>query len=137
MSELKLDAAELQALFRSMNGPMYREINRITTGVWNASRAMGNVPVDKGRLKESMSMEIRSEAAGIVGVVGTNVEYAVFVHNGTKKHKIRAKNARALEFRIGGDLTYRASVNHPGTKKNPWLIRALQMNGLKPRRSKG
>lgn len=130
-----LNEAQLQQLFRGVNGPVYQEINRITTGVWNASRGMGNVPVKNGRLKESMAKEIRIESSGVVGVVGSNLNYAVYVHEGTKPHKINAKNARALQFPIGGMMMYRQSVNHPGNKKNPWLIRALEMNGLKPRRT--
>lgn len=134
MSELRVDPAELQQLFRSRNGPVYQEINRLTNAVKRSAQAVGNVPVKGGRLKESMAMEIRTEGAGLVGVVGTNTSYAVYVHEGTRPHRIQARKAKTLQFKIGSQTFYRTAVNHPGTKGNPWLLRALEMNGLKARR---
>lgn len=49
-------------------------------------------------------------------------EYALFVHNGTKPHTIKAKNKKALKTPFG----YKKSVKHPGTKANPYLLNALK-----------
>lgn len=60
--------------------------------------------------------------------VGTfNVPYAVYVHEGTRRHKIRARNAKALAFppslvSMGRGLKIvRREVNHPGNKPNRFL----------------
>jgi hypothetical protein len=65
--------------------------------------------------------------------VGTfNVPYAVFVHEGTKRHKIRAKKARALAFppsvvSMGKGLKIvRREVNHPGNKPNQFLKKNIK-----------
>jgi hypothetical protein len=52
--------------------------------------------------------------------------YATFVHQGTKAHPIRARRAQMLRFPgRAGEIVYRKSVNHPGTKPRPWLREAL------------
>jgi HK97 gp10 family phage protein len=53
-------------------------------------------PVDTGRLRNSIHSEVLQDSGDIlVGVVGTDVEYAVFVEFGTVKMEPRAM------FRIG------------------------------------
>ena len=46
--------------------------------------AKGVCPVDDGQLRQSITHEV----IGNVGVVGTNVEYAPYVHQGTGIHAI-------------------------------------------------
>lgn len=54
--------------------------------------------------------------------------YAVFVHDGTKAHEIRPKNKKALKTPFGP----RKKVNHPGTKANPYLQKAVDNYDAKP-----
>lgn len=42
-------------------------------------------PVDTGRLRNSITHAIDSD--GKAAVIGTNVEYALYVHEGTSRHK--------------------------------------------------
>lgn len=49
--------------------------------------------------------------------------YAAFVHGGTKPHKIKAKNKKVLASK--GKI-FGKSVNHPGTKANPYLEIAME-----------
>lgn len=44
-------------------------------------QAIALVPVDKGRLKKSLTYEVDEQE--LIGYVGTNVEYAVYVEFGT------------------------------------------------------
>lgn len=81
MSTLRLDSAGLQALLSSPQGPVARDIQRRTNRVRNA--AIRRVPVDEGRLKNSITMEMGMSGGTVVGRVGTNVEYAIYVHEGT------------------------------------------------------
>lgn len=45
---------------------------------------------------------------------------ALFVIKGTRPHKIEAKRAGALHFFWNGSEVFAASVNHPGTRANPF-----------------
>lgn len=58
--------------------------------------------------------------------IGSNVEYAEWVHDGTRPHTIRPRRAKALRFVVGGRVVYAKVVDHPGTKPRPFLDRALR-----------
>jgi hypothetical protein len=58
--------------------------------------------------------------------VGSDVEYAQMVHDGTRPHVIRPRNAQVLRFRVGGQVVFARVVNHPGTRAQPFLDRALR-----------
>lgn len=56
-----------------------------------------NAPVDTGRLRASITPEIRSFGDTIQGVVGSNVTYAPYQELGTKWMKAKLYLRRALE----------------------------------------
>jgi hypothetical protein len=58
--------------------------------------------------------------------VGSDLEYAAMVNDGTKPHVIRPKNAKVLRFNVGGQVVFARVVNHPGTRARPFLDRALR-----------
>jgi hypothetical protein len=47
--------------------------------------------------------------------------YASFVHNGTPKHTITAKDGGVLRFQVNGRWVSKKSVEHPGTKASPFI----------------
>lgn len=47
------------------------------------NQAKQNCPVDQGLLRSSITSETESTAEEVVGRVGSNLEYAPYVHNGT------------------------------------------------------
>lgn len=47
-------------------------------------------------------------------------DYGKFVRGGTKPHIIRARLKKSLHFFVGNSEFFAASVNHPGTKPNPY-----------------
>lgn len=47
--------------------------------------------------------------------------HALFVHWGTKPHKIKPKKKKMLRFPVGGKFAFAREVNHPGYKGDPWL----------------
>lgn len=64
--------------------------------------------------------------AGTVKVRGQNrTAYAGFIEYGTRPHVIRARRAQYLRFMWRGKLTFRKSVNHPGTRPYKFLYRAV------------
>lgn len=88
--------------------------------------AKRNAPVDTSNLRGS----IQGIALGWIGnvlegVVGTNVEYAEFVEEGTDSHTITGD---PLHFKVGGEDVFATSVQHPGTDPNPFLEPAVENN---------
>jgi Bacteriophage HK97-gp10, putative tail-component len=103
------------------------------------AEAKRRCPVDTGRLRASITPDIRSPTEGFVG---TNVEYAAAVEYGSRPHEIRPRNGKALKFSVGGtkggyvstktgkkrwqkgkegNAVFAKKVNHPGTKAQPFL----------------
>lgn len=51
--------------------------------------------------------------------------HAVFVHWGTRPHKIRPRHKKALRWPSGGaGFVFARGANHPGYRGDPWLTRA-------------
>jgi hypothetical protein len=81
MASLVLNQAALKELMAGPSGPVYQAVNRRTNTVLRDARS--RCPVDQGTLKNSLAMEIRQQGANVVGRVGTNQKYALYVHEGT------------------------------------------------------
>lgn len=84
-------------------------------------------PVRTGRLRSS----IRAEPPRIFSLrgvckVGSDLEYAGFVNDGTAPHDIRPRSKQVLKFTVGGRTVFAKVVHHPGTRANPFLDRALR-----------
>lgn len=88
------------------------------------AQGSGGPNVGAGGLKKSHFMdEALDVELGWRFRIGANKSYAYFVHQGTSPHPIAAVNASALHFfwPKGGGYVFFASVNHPGTRPQPWL----------------
>ena len=122
MARIRLDRA---ALSRTFSATSRREGDAAARQV--VARAKVLAPVDTGRLRASIRVERRS----IFGLrqrwtVGSDVEYAPMVNDGTRPHIIRPKRAQVLRFKVGGRTVFAKVVHHPGTRARPFLDRALQ-----------
>lgn len=143
MASVVIDPAALRELLYSPQGPVYRDIQIQTSKVKN--RALALCPVNGGRLRASITDQIIMEPTGPVGRVGTNVEYALFVHEGTgiygpkgTPYTIVPRAKRALAFvwkgaptapnGRGGRHVYRR-VTVQGTRPKPFLRNALDAIG--------
>ena len=91
--------------------------------VLNRSRIL--TPVDTGRLRSSERLSFNLSGANPSFKVSTNVQYAEYVHDGTRPHVIRPRRKQALKFRVGGMTVFAKVVNHPGTRARPFFERAL------------
>ena len=91
-------------------------------------RAKQNAPVDTGRLRASITPEIRAEGEAVLGVVGSNVKYAPFMELGTRPH---FPPPAALvpwvhrKFGLSGGAAYRVAF---------LVARKISERGLAPRR---
>jgi hypothetical protein len=122
MARVRLDRPQLT---RVIQGESRRTLRQRAPQVLNRAKILA--PVDTGRLRSSGKIRY----SGFFGfrpkaTVVFDVDYAEAVHNGTRPHTIRPRNAQALRFVIGGRVVYAKVVHHPGTKPNPFLERAVR-----------
>jgi len=83
-----------------------------------------------GRMEQNIAMrangltgEVYVENDGMETEAGVN--YAVFVHFGTRPHDIRPKNKKALRWVGHGDVfRFAKSVRHPGYRGDPFMYDA-------------
>jgi len=103
-----------------------KAINRIITKIENDAKR--NAPVNKqsggGNLRQSIRSIMLGPARGKVEV-GAN--YGIYVHEGTRPHIIRVRQKKVLANKREGRI-FGKVVHHPGTKKNPFLQKAVDEN---------
>lgn len=119
---MRLDRA---ALNRTLTGARREKGDPIARRVVNRAKVLA--PVDTGRLRASIRMESRRTFTfKTVWTIGSDVEYAPYVNDGTRPHVIRPRTKKALRFKVGNQIVFATVVNHPGTRPNPFLDRALR-----------
>jgi hypothetical protein len=75
------------------------------------------------------------QGSKLIGGVENTADYAMFVHDGTKRHPIVARRAKVLHWISPGRPPWAAgpvfvpAVIHPGTKPRPFLFMAWQEVG--------
>lgn len=119
MAEIVWNTGALSTLLRGPSGGVARDLGRRAIRV--ESRAKALCPVDTGRLRSSITWKLGSDFVGLYALVGTNVEYAVYVHEGTRPHDI---TGNPWLFWKGADHPVHV-VHHPGTKPHRFLVDAL------------
>jgi hypothetical protein len=119
MSDLVWNDAELRRILSSPAGAVAVDLARRAIRV--ESRAKQLCPVDTGRLRSSITWRIIYSGGALDALVGTNVEYAIFVHEGTRPHVIRGN---PWLYWPGAAHPVR-QVNHPGTRAHRFLVDAL------------
>ena len=82
-----------------------------------------NKPQGTGALFDSLFLR-QIPGGRIVGHDLARAPHAVFVHWGTRPHKIRPKTKKLLRWATNGQWRSAREVNHPGYKGDPWMIRA-------------
>lgn len=86
-------------------------------------------PVDTGDLRTATTVKVTSTTpTSITAEALIDVDYGVFVVQGTRPHIITPKRAQALRFywpKMGG-VVYFKSVQHPGTAANGFFTRVVQ-----------
>jgi hypothetical protein len=110
------------------------DLMRRGTNVQQGARAL----VGKRTRKLEMSIVKRLDHRdGVpVVIVGTDVSYAVLVHEGTPPHVITPRNRQVLRFPAPGasasspGVVFAKVVHHPGTTGQRFLVRALPLAAL-------
>lgn len=125
--------AALQAILLSPQGGVAKDLLRRGRKVANKAKRNLNEDfprrVDTGLLRSSVQAELVSLGGKVAVRVGTNVEYARFVHDGTGIYgpmgtPILPKNGKYLAWRNkAGKMVYAKKVL--GMKPNPFLKNAM------------
>ena len=103
-----------------------KAINRIIVKVEGDAKRLA--PVNKRSGGGTLRQSIRSGMTGIAsGRVEVGAKYGVFVHEGTRPHIIRIRFKRVLADKRSGQI-FGTVVNHPGTRANPFLQKAVDNN---------
>lgn len=82
---LKETNAQMERIARDLGGERFLDAMRDAT-IWVQTDAKRYVPVDTGRLRASITPEVRAEGQTVWGVVGSNVHYAPYLETGTRPH---------------------------------------------------
>lgn len=128
-----LNAQQVAAAVMGQNGPLLKKLLAIGFKIEAQAKALTNnqmVGVVTGRLSGSITT-VLSEIDGVPAVlVGTPVEYALFVHEGTRPHwPPRDPIARWLALRGGNPkdaFRVQRAIARRGTKPRPFLTQAMR-----------
>lgn len=117
------DRAGQTEVLHSPNGLVGQHMTKLG----NLTQRIARQKVGKktGKLAKSIKPQLTSASTGLVMRVGSDNKIALLHHEGTRRHRIVARNARALAFVWHGRLVFFRSVNHPGTRANPYLVVAM------------
>jgi hypothetical protein len=138
---VSLNQAGLNAALRGPNGASYQAVLRKGNRVLSAART--RCPVDEGRLRASLALEM-VEVAGVPAArIGSNLPYLKYVHDGTGIYgphgtRIVPVSAKALRwpvknnsgtgnrrYRGGSTIQYRFARSVKGVRGRPFLREAL------------
>src|SRR5262245_30728042 len=108
----EVDPAGLRALVDSPNGPVWRML--LLVGVRIRNGAVDRCNVDTGRLRSSITGPVPASGANPTVRVGTDVDYAVYVHEGTNPHFIFPVHKRYLSWVTPAGRVFARAVAHPG-----------------------
>jgi len=137
----RLNTSQLHELLNSSKGPVAKNLVKRAVRVESAAkRRISSNPkrVDTGRLRSSITWEIRIYGNMPIARIGTNVKYAKFVHDGTGifgpySTVIRPKHAKAMKWKSkqygakkGKYKGYAFAKYTIGMKPNPFLTDALK-----------
>lgn len=107
--------------------PMMDGMRKATLLVMNDAKRLA--PADTGRLRSSITPEIRAQGDQVIGVVGTNVLYAPYQETGTKPFwpPVSALSTWARRHGISAFVVARA-IARKGIKAKRYMQRAFQKN---------
>jgi len=88
--------------------------------------AKESCPVDDGQLRQSITHDVQRETDGIAGFVGSNVEYAPYVHEGTGLYAKNGDGRQEVPWKY--QTTDGKWHRTKGQKPHPFLQDAIDGN---------
>ena len=128
-TSVQLSDAQIRQITTQPGGPVWDAMLR-ATGI-TRDRAKVDLTVNnlinRGTLRNSIESRVTARGDQIVGTIGSDLNYAGYVHEGTQG-PILPQRARVLRFRSGGAFVFAPSVR--GTREtgrySPYLRKALE-----------
>jgi hypothetical protein len=114
-----------------IGSPARKFLNRAVLTILRFARQ--NAPVDRGRLRQSITYDVDSSPMPLWGKVGSNVSYAPDMEFGTNALSEKPSATGNVPFPTGADLEIWARRHG---NLNPWAVAHAIRNrgGLRPRR---
>jgi hypothetical protein len=112
-------------LLDSPRGTVGKDLSR--RGRLVEAAAKRQVGIRTGALRSSIHMRHLADPRGQYVRIGSDLNYALMHHEGTKRHLILPSRSPMLSFSKRGKLILAHSVNHPGTKANKYLSDNLRL----------
>jgi Bacteriophage HK97-gp10, putative tail-component len=132
----RLDLAAMRNLLNSPRGGVARDLLRRGLLVEiqakrNLAGADGPKRIDTGRLRASINTQLTTRNGEPAVIVGTNVFYAKFVHDGTgiygpRHTRIVPKRRRRLRFKPKNSARWVYARSGAGMRPNRFLLNALR-----------
>jgi len=102
-----------------------------TVDVQRVARKYHKFVTKIGSVERAVTVVFPDEMTGRVFLNPAIAKHAVFLHEGTRPHRIEPKRRRLLRWAapLGGGgkgFAFARHVNHPGTKPDPFLYTALE-----------
>ena len=124
MAKVTYYSGALDRLLNQEGGPVGQYLKDKGNEILVSARA--RVGVRTGALRASLHMRHMRDPRGQRIWIGSDLNYALAHHEGTKPHVITPKSGKMLRFVSRGTVVYAHAVNHPGTKANRYLADALR-----------
>jgi len=132
---IRLDTAAIKQQLMGTNGAAARDLVRRAQRVQNMARR--ECPVDQGRLRGSITFEVRGSGDGLEARIGSNLKYAIYVEKGTGIHAgrgyiyprgqfLRWPNTQGGRYSGGSTGSYVFARRIKGMKAQPFLEPALR-----------
>ncbi|MGW1267434.1 hypothetical protein [Streptomyces sp. NPDC002491] len=120
--EVGLDQGQLSRFLRLRGGIVERNLARRTSRVADIAKSLA-----PGTMAQYIDRRIEEGPGGLQGVITCDHPATRYVLEGTRLHIIRARRAKALRFKVAGQIVFAKVVRHPGNRPNTFMGRALRL----------
>jgi|SRR5882757_5911972 len=124
----EINSSQINKQLKGPTGALAKELLRKGLRIQNAAKK--RCPVDQGRLRASITLKIVTEAGILKAEIGTDVDYALYVHNGTglfgpTSSQIFPQRGKFMVFQPKGSSQSVFATHTSGQKPVPFLNDAL------------
>ncbi len=114
---------EIQKTFSKLDKDFARELLKEVTQIsFEKAKKQASTHNVTGEMEMKMFQRVNKKSA----VIGSTAPHAIFVHFGTRPHKIFPKDKKALRWASGSRWFFSTKpINHPGYKGDPFIHNAI------------
>ena len=117
-------ATRLAHMRQEMQGRLTEAMNISVRDVQEKARADHRFMTRTGEAERSIATEVKGRGMNVTGTVGTTRLITIYLHQGTKPHTIVPRSKQVLRWPTGSGFQFAKRVQHPGTKKDPFVLNA-------------